>query len=94
MSDAIKAEIKKLEDRRFQAMIDGDFDTLGKPLADVGLHSFHWQSDTHPEYIAKCKKGVWTFGNMSSIRCVIGFDEVESYAGSAVDIDAEGRCAP
>ena len=75
-------------------MIDGDFDTLGKLLADVGLHSFHWQSDTHPEYIAKCKKGVWTFGNMSSIRCVIGFDEVESYAGSAVDIDADGRCAP
>ena len=28
MSDAIKAEIKKLEDRRFQAMIDSDFDTV------------------------------------------------------------------
>jgi hypothetical protein len=27
MSDAIKAEIKKLEDRRFRAMIDSDFDT-------------------------------------------------------------------
>ena len=31
MSDALKAEIKKLEDRRFQAMIDGDFDAL-EPL--------------------------------------------------------------
>jgi hypothetical protein len=41
MSDAIKAEIKKLEDRRFQAMIDGDFDTLDNLLGDglVYTHS-------------------------------------------------------
>jgi hypothetical protein len=34
MSDAIKAEIKQLENRRFQAMIDSDFDTLDKLLGD------------------------------------------------------------
>jgi ketosteroid isomerase-like protein len=26
-----------------------------------GLHSFHWQSDNHAEYIAKCKKGVFKY---------------------------------
>ena len=59
MSDAIKAEIKKLEDRRFRAMIDSDFDTL-EGLLDDGLVYTHstGQSDTHAEYIAKCKKGV------------------------------------
>jgi hypothetical protein len=34
MSDAIKAEIKKREDRRFQAMIDSDFNTLEELLGD------------------------------------------------------------
>jgi hypothetical protein len=60
MSDAIKAEIKKLEDRRFQAMIDSDFDTL-EGLLDDGLVYTHstGQSDTYAEYIAKCKKGVF-----------------------------------
>jgi Domain of unknown function (DUF4440) len=62
MSDAIKAEIKKLEDRRFQAMIDSDFDTLNNLLADglVYTHSTG-QSDTHDEYIAKCRKGVFKY---------------------------------
>jgi hypothetical protein len=58
MSDAIKAEIRKLEDRRFQAMIDSDFDTLDKLLGDglIYTHSTA-QSDTRAEYIALCKKG-------------------------------------
>ena len=62
MSDAIKAEIKKLEDRRFQAMIEGDFDTLAKLLGDslVYTHSTG-HSDTHAEYIAKCRKGVFKY---------------------------------
>ena len=34
MSDTIKAEIKNLEDRRFQAMIDSDFATLDKLLGE------------------------------------------------------------
>ena len=52
MSDAIKVEIKKLEDRRFQAMIDSDFHTL-EGLLDDGLVYTHstGQSDTHAEYI-------------------------------------------
>ena len=62
MSDAIKAEIKKLEDRRFQAMIDSDFDTLDKLLGDdlIYTHSTA-QSDTRAEYIALCKKGVFKY---------------------------------
>ena len=62
MSNAIKAEIKALEDRRFQAMIDSDFDTLAKLLGDglVYTHSTG-QSDTCAEYIAKCKKGVFKY---------------------------------
>jgi Domain of unknown function (DUF4440) len=62
MSDAIKAEIKKLEDRRFQAMTDGDFDTLDKPLGGglIYTHSTA-QSDTRTEYIALCKKGVFKY---------------------------------
>jgi len=34
MSDAIKAEIHKLEDRRYRALIDSDFETLDKLLDD------------------------------------------------------------
>jgi len=62
MSDAIKGEIKKLEDCRFQAMIDGDFDTLATLLGDglVYIHS-NGLSDNHAEYIAKCKKGVFKY---------------------------------
>ena len=62
MSDAIKAEIKKLEDRRFQAMIDSDFDTLDKLLGDdlIYTHSTA-QSDTRADYIALCKKGVFKY---------------------------------
>jgi ketosteroid isomerase-like protein len=62
MSDAIRAEIKKLEDRRFQAMIDGDFDTLDKLLGDglIYTHSTA-QADTRAEYIALCKKGVFKY---------------------------------
>ena len=62
MSDAIKAEIKKLEDRRFQAMIDSDFDTLEKLLGDdlIYTHS-SGQADTRAEYIALCKKGVFKY---------------------------------
>jgi ketosteroid isomerase-like protein len=62
MTDAIKAEIKKLEDRRFRAMIDGDFDTMAKLLGDglVYTHSTGL-SDNHGEYIAKCKKGVFKY---------------------------------
>jgi ketosteroid isomerase-like protein len=62
MSDAIKAEIKTLEDRRFQAMIDGDFDTLGKLLGDdlIYTHSTA-QADTRAEYLALCKKGVFKY---------------------------------
>ena len=62
MSDTIKAEIKKLEDRRFQAMIDGDFDTLDKLLGDdlTYTHS-SGQADTRTEYIALCKRGVFKY---------------------------------
>ena len=62
MNHAIKAEIKKLEDRRFQAMIDGDSDTLAKLLGD-GLIYTHGNglSDNYGEYIAKCKKGVFKY---------------------------------
>ena len=62
MSDVIKAEINKLEDRRVQAMIDNDFGTLDKLLGDdlVYTHSTG-QSDTRAEYIALCKKGVFKY---------------------------------
>jgi Domain of unknown function (DUF4440) len=61
MTDAIKAEIKNLEDRRFQAMIDSDFDTLDKLLGDdlIYTHSTA-QSDTRAEYIALCKPSART----------------------------------
>ena len=56
MSDAIKAEIKRLEKRRFQAMIDSDFDTLDKLLGDdlIYTHSTA-QSDTRAS-ISRCAK--------------------------------------
>ena len=62
MSEVTKVEIKKLEDRRFQAMIDGDFGTLDKLLGDdlIYTHSTG-QSDTRAEYIALCKKGVFKY---------------------------------
>jgi ketosteroid isomerase-like protein len=62
MSEAIKNEIKKLEDQRFQAMIDGDFATLDKLLGDhlTYTHSTA-QADTREQYIALCKKGVFKY---------------------------------
>ena len=59
---AIEAEIKKLEDRRYQAMIDSYFDTLDRLLGNqlVYTHSSS-QSDTRAEYIALCKKGVFKY---------------------------------
>jgi hypothetical protein len=62
MSDSIRTEIKKLEDRRFQAMIDSDFDALDNLLGNglVYTHSTG-QFDSHAEYIAKCKKGVFKY---------------------------------
>jgi ketosteroid isomerase-like protein len=62
MSDAIKAEIRKLEDRRYQAMIDGDFAALETLLGDhlVYTHSTS-QSDTRAEYLALCRKGVFKY---------------------------------
>src|SRR5262245_35855450 len=62
MSDTIKAEIKELEDRRFQAMIGSDFHTLDKLLGGdlIYTHS-RGQSDTRAEYIALCKKGVFKY---------------------------------
>jgi ketosteroid isomerase-like protein len=62
MTDAIKAEIKNLEDRRFQAMIDSDFETLDKLLGDdlIYTHSTA-QTDTRAEYIALCKRGVFQY---------------------------------
>jgi hypothetical protein len=62
MSDHIKAEIKRLEDRRVQALIDGDYDALDKLLGDglVYTHS-NGQADTRAEYIAQCKKGVFKY---------------------------------
>jgi len=62
MSDAIKAEIKKREDRRFQAMIDSDFNTLEELLGDELIYTHSTaQSDTRAEYIALCKKGVFKY---------------------------------
>src|SRR5262245_24314776 len=62
MSDAIMAEIHKLEDRRYQALIDSDFEALDKLLSDdlVYTHSTG-QSDTRAEYIGLCKKGVFRY---------------------------------
>ena len=62
MSDATKAEIKRLEDNRFQAMIDSDFDTLDKLLGDdlIYTHSTA-RSDTRTEYLTLCKKGVFKY---------------------------------
>jgi len=62
MSDAIKAEIKKREDRRFQAMIDSDFNTLEELLGDELIYTHSTaQADTRAEYIALCKKGVFKY---------------------------------
>ena len=64
MSDAT-TEIKKLEDRRFQAMIDGDFDTLDALLGDdlIYTHSTGL-SDTRAEYIAQCKNGKFKYAKI------------------------------
>ena len=57
MSNAIKAEIKKLEDRRFQAMIDSDFDALDKLLGEDLIYADSTaQSDTRAEYIRYAKR--------------------------------------
>jgi len=80
MSDAIKAEIKTLEDRRFQAMIDSDFDTLGKLLGDdlIYTHSTA-QSDTRAEYLALCKKGVFKY-----LKIVRPIETIQVYGDTVV----------
>ena len=62
MSDAIKAEIHNLEDRRYQALIDSDFETLDKLLGDDLIYTqSSGQSDVRAEYIGLCKKGVFQY---------------------------------
>jgi hypothetical protein len=80
MSDAIKAEIKELEDQRFQAMIDSDFDTLEKLLGDqlVYTHSTS-QSDNRSEYIALCKKGVFKY-----LKIERPVENMQAYGGNTV----------
>lgn len=96
MSDAaIKAEIKKLEDRRYQAMIDSDFDTLDRLLGDqlVYTHSTS-QSDTRTEYIALCKKGVFKYRKIErpveNIQ-VYGDDTVVVTGQIKIDAVIEGK---
>jgi ketosteroid isomerase-like protein len=96
MSDAaIKAEIKKLEDRRYQAMIDSDFDTLDRLLGDqlVYTHSTS-QSDTRAEYIALCKKGVFKYRKIErpveNIQ-VYGDDTVVVTGQIKIDAVIEGK---
>ena len=94
MSDIIKAEIKKLEDRRFQAMIDSDFGTLDKLLGDdlVYTHS-SGQSDTRAEYIALCKKGVFKYLNIERpIENMQVYGETVVVTGHAkMDVLIEGK---
>jgi hypothetical protein len=94
MSDIIKAEIKKLEDRRFQAMIDSDFGTLDKVLGD-GLIYTHssGQSDTRAEYIALCKKGVFKYLNIERpIENMQVYGETVVVTGHAkMDVLIEGK---
>ena len=80
MSDAIKAEIKRLEDHRFQAMIDSDFDTLDKLLGDdlIYTHSTA-QSDTRTEYLALCKKGVFKY-----LKIERPIENIQVYGDTAV----------
>ena len=80
MSDDIKAEIKELEDQRFQAMIDSDFDTLEKLLSDqlVYTHSTS-QSDNRSEYIALCKKGVFKY-----LKIERPVENMQAYGGNTV----------
>jgi hypothetical protein len=87
MSDGIKAEIKKLEDRRFQAMIDSDFDTLDKLLSDnlIYTHSTA-QSDTRAEYIALCKKGVFKY-----LKIERPIENIQVYGDTVVVTDEDGR---
>jgi hypothetical protein len=54
MSDAIKAEIRKLEDRRFQAMIDSDFDTLDKLLGDGLIYTHSTARKWHAGTQTRC----------------------------------------
>ena len=62
MSDAIKTEIHNLEDRRYQALIDSDFETLDKLLGDDLIYTqSSGQSDARAEYIGLCKKGVFQY---------------------------------
>ena len=94
MSDIIKAEIKKLEDRRFQAMIDSDFGTLDKLLGDdlIYTHS-SGQSDTRAEYIALCKKGVFKYLNIERpIENMQVYGETVVVTGHAkMDVLIEGK---
>src|SRR5215470_1863692 len=80
MSDAIRAEIKRLEDRRFQAMIDSDFDTLDKLLGDdlIYTHSTA-QSDTRAEYMALCRKGVFKY-----LKIERPIENIQVYGDTAV----------
>jgi ketosteroid isomerase-like protein len=77
MSDAIKAEIKRLEDHRFRAMIDSDFSTLlGDDL--IYTHSTA-QSDTRTEYLALCKKGVFKY-----LKIERPIENIQVYGDTAV----------
>jgi ketosteroid isomerase-like protein len=93
MSDAT-ADIKKLEDRRFQAMIDGDFDTLDKLLGDdlIYTHSTG-QSDTRAEYIAQCKNGRFKYSKIERpIENIQVYGDTVVVTGhTKMDVIADGK---
>ena len=58
MDEVAVATIKALEDRRYQAMLDGDVETLGRLCADdlIYTHSLG-DRDDRPSYLAKVSDG-------------------------------------
>jgi len=80
MSDAIQREIRALEDRRYQAMIAKDADTLDRLLGDglVYTHSYGG-ADTKATYMDGVRSKKWDYQSVER-----PIEQIQVYGDTAV----------
>jgi Domain of unknown function (DUF4440) len=95
-ADDAAAEILALEDRRYQAMIDADLDTLDELCADeISYAHSSGVRDTKDEYFAKVRSGYYDYHRIDHpterIEVVGGTAIVVGRMTADLDVDGVGK---
>jgi hypothetical protein len=88
-----EAEVLALEDRRYQAMIDADLDTLDRLLADeVSYAHSSGVRDTKDEYVAKVRSGYYDYHRIDhpTERVEVLGDTAIVVGRMTADLDVDG----